>query len=362
MFHVQIEPREQATLSQRFVGIAVSIAAVLGSLSLIFALVGVSPGGALWVLISTSFSSIYSITETLVKTTPIIFTGLAVACALKMKLWNIGAEGQLYMGAFGAVWAAQTFSALPAPLLIPLMMISGMVCGALLGGIVGLLKRTLHVNEILTSLMLNYVATSLVNYFIYGPWRDPANPGFPITARFVPAARLPKLPDARLHIGFLLAVLTAFIVWLVIEKTSWGYEVKATGESLGGAQYAGMPIGRNILVIFLICGAIGGLAGVCEVSGLHYKLQPGNVSSNYGSLGIIVAWLSNAHPIFILFTAFFTGILLIGSESLQVSLGISSDLVQIIIGLLLACILLSKFFQENRLHITFAGTKEGEHV
>lgn len=280
---------------------------------------------------------------------------MAVAVALKMKLWNIGAEGQLYMGAFGAVWAAQTFSKWPSGALIPILIISGMLCGAFWGFIVGYLKKSLNVNEILTSLMLNYVATSLVNYFIYGPWRDPKNPGFPITKVFVKAARLPNVGNSRLHIGLFLAIIFAVVIWVLIKKTGWGFEIKAAGESLGGASYAGININRNTVLVFILCGAIAGLAGACEMSGLRYKLQPGNVSSGYGSLGIIVAWLSNANPLIIIIVSFLASILLIGSENLQVSMKVSSNLVQIIIGLLLVIVLVGKFFNNNRIIIVKKG-------
>jgi simple sugar transport system permease protein len=326
---------------------------MLLALAVVFKAVGVAPGRALASLLTTAFTSGYHFSEALVKTTPIIFTGLAVTCCLKMRLWNIGAEGQLYMGAFGAVWAAQTFKSLPAWVLVPLMIICAGACGGALGALVGFLKKRLGVNEILTSLLLNYVATSLVNYFTYGPWRDPANPGFPITTRFTPAAQLPTFFNTRLHVGFPLALAAAALIWFLIEKTSFGYEIRATGESAGGARYAGIPIGRNIALIFALSGLLAAMAGFGEVAGLHHKLQPGNVSSNYGSYGILVAWLAGANPLALIPVAFCTGALLIGAESLQISLGVSSDMVQITIGLLLAIILICKFFIDNRLVIVF---------
>lgn len=353
--------KNEADGKKTAVMVLLSVIAIVIVLALIFLAIGVSPVTGLWKIVTTSFGSGYDFSETLVKTTPIIFTGLAVSCALKMKLWNIGAEGQLFMGAFGAVWAEQAFSGLPGFLVIPLMMLSAMVCGGVFGAIAGVLKKTLNVNEILTTLMMNYVAISLVNYFIYGPWRDPENPGFPITARFAPAARLPQAFNTRLHLGFVFALVTAVILWFVIDKTSWGYEIRAAGESTGGAKYAGIPVGRNILLVLLISGAVAGLAGMCEVSGLHYKLQPGNISSNYGSLGIIVAWLSGAHSLAVVCTAFCAGILLIGTESLQITMGVSSDMVQIIIGLLLISILVCKYFSMYRVSLRKGEGKEESH-
>lgn len=351
MLCIRTEPRGEMRPINWLIMIASCLAGVLGVLVIVFIAVKASPTKALWIMFSMPLSSAYHFSETLVKTTPIIFTGLAVGLALKMKLWNIGAEGQMHMGALGAVWAAQTFSHLPAIALIPLMMLSAMLCGAFISGIVGLLKRWLNVNEILTSLLLNYVATSLLNYFIYGPWRDPRNPGFPLTPTFAPAAWLPVLKGTRLHLWFLLALLLAFILWVLIERSKWGYEIRATGESQGAARYAGIPVERNIVVVFVLCGAIAALGGMGEIAGLHHKLQPGNVSSNYGSLGIIVAWLAGANPLGIILAALLAGVLLKGSEALQISMGVPSDIVQITIGLLLASILICKFFKDNKLVI-----------
>jgi simple sugar transport system permease protein len=337
--------------------IIICTAFIISLLTGIFLSIKINPIRALWVMFSTSFSSFYHFTETLVKMTPIVFTGLAVGCALKMKLWNIGAEGQLYMGAFGTVWVAQSFANLPGFLLIPLMVLAALFCGALWGALAGVLKRLIQVNEILTTLLLNYVAVSFVNYFIYGPWRDPRNPGFPITQVFVRSAWLPRLFNTRLHIWFIAAFVLALLVWILIERTSWGFEIRAAGESLSGAKYAGIPVERNIILIFMLSGAIAGLAGMGEAAGIHHKLQPGNISANYGSLGIIVAWLSGANPFGTILVAFLGGVLLKGAENLQVTMGVSSNVVQIMIGLLLASFLICIFFKDNKITLIFKGGK-----
>lgn len=331
-----------------------------GLMALIFLAIGISPLEAFYQMYLGAFGDRYAFSEVLVKATPLMFTGLAVALALKMRLWNIGAEGQLYLGAFGATWAAQTFGAggLPPLLLLPAMILSAMLCGALWGGIVGFLRERLGVNEILTSLMLNYVGISWVNYFIYGPWRDPRSPGFPITKMYVPEAWLSQFMDTRLHSGLILALLAGFALWVLIEKSRWGFEIRATGESWGAAQYAGIPVQRNIVLVFLLSGALAALAGMSEVAGLHHKLQPGNVSANYGYTGIIVAWLANAHPLGVLLVAFLTGIIFVGADSLKITLGVSSDVVQIILGLIIICLLIGNFFRTHRISIRRAGEQE----
>jgi simple sugar transport system permease protein len=253
------------------------------------------------------------------------------------------------MGAWGATLVALTFTELPAYLMIPFMMLAAMTAGALLSGIAGALKRWLNVNEILTSLLLNYVAISFLNYFIFGPWRDPDSFGFPVTAGFVEAARLPRIAGTRVHAFLFLALGLAFLMWILIEKTGWGYEIRAAGESPSAAKYAGIPVERNIVVVFLICGALAGLGGMGEMAGLHYRLREGVVANNFGGYGIIVAWLAGAHPLHIVLVALCAGVLFRGCESLQITMNVSSTMVQILIGTLLASVLIAKFFKDNRL-------------
>lgn len=352
---LQFEPRAKLSRTADALMIAASLLFIFAALSVVFLCIGVDPLKAIAGMCTSAFQSGYYFSEALVRATPLILTSLAVCVCLRMRLWNIGAEGQLFMGAFGAVLVEQSCEDLPAVPLILLMILAAMVCGGLWGGLVGLLKRWLNVNETLTSLLLNYVATSWMNYLIYGPWRDPASPGFPITRKFVRAAYLPQLFGSRLHAGFFIALLAAFVVWYLLERTTFGFEIRATGESMEGARYAGIPIKRNILLVFVIAGALAALAGFGEVAGLHHKLQPGNVSNNYGSYGIIIAWLCGANPLVIIFGAVLGGILLVGAESLQVTMGVASDNVQITIGLLLVCILVSKFFMDHKIVVKKAG-------
>ena len=321
-------------------------------MGVVFCLIGVDPLAAYREIYLGAFEDWYTISEVLVRATPLIFTGLAVAVALKMRLWNIGADGQLFMGAFGATWAAQTFCGLPWPALIPLVIICGMAAGAFWGLIVGFLKERLDVNEILTSLLLNYVAVSLVHHYIYGPWRDPLVPGFPITARFVPSACFPQFFDTRLHLGLILAIAIAVILWVVIEKTKWGYEIRSAGESAGAAEYAGINVRRNIIIVFLLSGALAGMAGVSEIAGVHHKLQPGGISTGYGYTGIIIAWLANANPLGVIIGALLTGAIFIGADNLKITMGVSSDMVMVFIGTIMFLLLIGDFFKKFRIKIT----------
>lgn len=359
MIRISSEPRSEISRLSKFKTYGIGLLIIVALLSIIFMIVGVNPRQAMIKISVSSFQSSYAMSEALVKTIPIIFTGLAVAIGLKMKLWNIGAEGQLYMGAFGAFLIAQTFPDLPKIVLLPMMIISAMIAGGLWGWLPGIMKKNLKVNEILTSLMLNYVAISWMNYLIYGPWKDSQNPGFPVTAPISATARLPQFFNTRLHAGLFISLFAGFLLWFLIEKTSWGYEIRAIGESSESAKYAGMPIDKNIVVVFIICGALAGIAGMCQISGLQYKLQPNNLSSNYGSLGIIVAWLSNANPLGVIGVSFIAGVMLMNAENLQITMGVSSDMVQIIIGLILTNVLICQFFVNNRIYVK---NKEGELV
>ncbi|HNU04720.1 MAG TPA: ABC transporter permease, partial [Anaerolineae bacterium] len=226
-------------------------------------LVGVNPIETYKAMLHGAFGSAYAISETLVRATPLMLTGLAVSVAFRMLFWNIGAEGQLAMGAFAASGVAlflpKLVPGISAWWLLPAMLVGGFVGGALWALIPAMLKAFLSVNEIITTLMLNYVAILWIQYLYYGPWKDPLGFGFPGTAPFVDAAWLPRLKDTawlpqlfntgRLHWGLALAIVAAFVVWLILGRTRWGYEIKIIGENPRAARYAGISIVRNILLV-----------------------------------------------------------------------------------------------------------------
>ncbi len=355
---ISILPRRNATRARVAIDTSINVIVTLVLLSLVFLAAGANPLQAIWVLISTGFSSTYAFSEVLVKTAPLILTGLAVAVALKMRLWNIGADGQLYMGALGTIWACRMFADFSAPLLVPILLLSSMAFGALWSGIAGLLKMKLNVNEILTTLMLNYVATSLVAFFVYGPWKDPMAAGFPRTAYIPEAAELPQFAGTRVHMGLLFAVVAALLVWFLLHKTVWGFEIRMTGESQGVAQYAGINTSRNTLLVFLLCGALAGLAGMGEISGVYRRLQQSNLIAGYGNYGVIVAWLAKAHPLHVIWIALVFAAVLVGADTLQVEMGISSDIVQIILGAIMCSVLCIEFFRKNTIQISFRAKEE----
>jgi simple sugar transport system permease protein len=286
--------------------------------------------------------------ETVVKAIPLTLTGLAVAVAFRVKLWNIGAEGQFYAGVLAATALALGFPNLPGPALIPAMLSAGMLAGALWALVPAVLRAWLEVNEIISSLMLNYVAVLLADYFIFGPWRDPKGFNFPVTATFSDNARLPVLVEGtRIHLGLVFALVVTTLVWL-LGHTRRGFEFKVMGESLNVARYAGIKVTRNIILAFLLSGAIAGLAGMSEVTGVAGRLQQG-LSPGYGYTAIIVAWLARLNawaigPVALLFGG------LVASGFTMQRIGVPSGLVTLLQGIILFCVLAGESLSRRLLY------------
>jgi simple sugar transport system permease protein len=284
----------------------------------------------------TSF--IQNFSETVVKAIPLILAALGVALAFRARLWNIGAEGQFYGGVLVSTGLALSFPNLPAPVIIPLMVAGGLLGGAIWGLLPGLLRSWLDVNEIISSLMLNYVALLLADYFIFGPWKDPKGFNFPVTASFSDEARLPVLVEGtRIHFGLVFAIVAAGLVWLLVSRTKWGFELKVMGDNLKAARYAGINITRNIIIAFMVSGALAGLAGMSEVTGVAGRLQQ-NISPGYGYTAIIVAWLARLNPWAIILVAILFGGLVSSGFTMQ-RVGVSSGLVTLLQGIVLFCVL-----------------------
>ena len=324
--------------------ISVLLALLLGAIFL--ALTGEKPLAVYKIMFMDSLGSKYGIMETMVKAIPLMLTSLGVSLAFKMKLWNIGAEGQLYMGAMGATWLPLTFPSLPIYLMLPGMMVLGMIAGGLWALLTAIPRAVWKVNEIITTLMLNYVAIFWVDYLVYGPWRDPEGSGFPITASFVEAARLPGLGGTRIHAGLFFAMGIAIILAIVFKYSRWGYSINVIGSSERAAHYAGMNIKRNILLVMFLSGAIAGLAGMAEVSGIIGKLQHG-ISPGYGYTAIIVAWLSKLNPLAILIVSVLFGALQVGGYAVQVE-GVPAAVATMLQGAILFFVLGGEIFTNYR--------------
>lgn len=288
-------------------------------------------------MFSGAFGTRYGLSEVVVKAIPLTLTGIGVALAFRMQLWNIGGEGQLYMGAIAATWVALSFPGGSIWWVLPGMVLLGMLAGGLWALVSAIPRAYWGANEIITTLMLNYIAIFSVDYLVFGPWKDPQGFNFPLTAQFSPSAILPALGDTRIHAGLFFCLVLIVIFYLVIYRTGWGYEIRVTGENPGAARYAGMNIKKNILLVMFFSGAICGLAGMTEVSGIAGRLQQG-LSPGYGFTAIIIAWLSRLNPFAIIIVAFLFGGLQVGGYIVQTS-GIPPSMVSMLQGLLLFFVL-----------------------
>ncbi|MDM8518845.1 ABC transporter permease [Anaerolineales bacterium HSG6] len=275
-----------------------------------------------------SFGSWAVFSDTMVKATPLILVGLACTVAFKMKLWNIGAEGQFYLGAFAAslvVLVPLVPAGTPKPIVLLVMMIMGMLGGALWGLIPGYLKAYFNINEIITTLMLNYVAIQWNNFWIFNSFSDA---GFQMTPSFDKSAWLPRLADyARqyrflsgmtLHLGVVIALVATVVVWWILARSRWGYEINLIGDNPLAARYAGLNIKQNIVLVMMFSGALAGLAGMAEVSGVVHRLQE-RISPGYGFTGIIIAWLAKLNPFAVIPVSILFGALILAGREIQPS-------------------------------------------
>ena len=334
--------------------LASRVAAVLLALAvdaLILLAYGVDPGYAYSEIIRGSLLSFYGLSEVVVKFIPLALCAYGLALAYRAGVWNIGAEGQLLMGALAATWVALFAPRPPTTLAIPLMYAAGFAAGALWALIPAVLKVTLSVNEVLTTFMLNLVAEKLLEYLVYGPWRGPREWGFPQTAPFPPYARLPTVPGTRIHYAtLLLAACSAVIVYVVERLTVLGYEIRVVGDNVDAARYAGVRIWLVVLASMLISGGLAGLAGVGEVAGVQGRLRP-RISPGYGYTAIVVAWLGGLNPISVTIASLLYSVLLVGGDMLQVTVGLPAAMVQVFNGSILLAVVGMEIAAKYRLVI-----------
>lgn len=296
-------------------------------------LAGANPIAAYAEFLIVPLTSRFSALEVLVAATPILLAGTAVALAFRGGYWNIGAEGQLLVGAIAAAAIGQ-IGALPQVVAIPAIIIGGALGGAAWALGPALLRVRFGIDEVVTTLLLNPVALLLVNALLHGPWRDPVS-GFPESPRIAEAAEFPQLLDrSRVHLGFVVAVLVVLAVGYVVARTPVGLRLRAVGLSPHGARFAGIDVGRTLLITALVSGAIAGIAGASEVAGIQYRLTSG-LSPGYGYTGIVVATLGTLTMPGVLLAALFLGDLTVGASSAGRALGIPSQLGAVVQGTLL---------------------------
>jgi ABC-type uncharacterized transport system permease subunit len=310
---------------------AVFLALLLGSGFILF--VGENPLTAYKILFVESLGSMRNLATTLQRATPLMFTGLAVAFGYRAGLFNIGAEGQLYMGGFAAAWVGFTFTGLPRLVHLPLAIIAGMLGGAFWGAIPGFLKAKLGVHEVINTIMLNFIALFLTDWLATGPFHGGS--WVPETARVSATAALARLyPPTRLSTGIFLALAAALVAYLILWRTKQGYELRAVGLNPHAAEYGGINVARNTILAMAISGALAGLAGTEQILGLHNRFIV-RFSADLGFMGVAVALLGKNHPIGVIFAAILFGALQTGSAAMDRLTSVPRELITIIQALII---------------------------
>ena len=329
-------------------------ALAVGAVVLLF--LGVNPFEAYGALVEGAFGSPNAMAETLVKATPLLLVGLGICIAFRGNVINIGGEGQMIIGAIFATIIGLSLTGLPGWLMIILAMLMGFIGGAFWGAIPGFLKAYFNVNEILSTIMMNAIAVQIMNFLLRGPMIDPAQlelaSKIPQTARLLEAFRLPRLAPTRLHLGFLFAVILAFLVYIFLWKTTLGYRIRAVGQSHHAARYAGINVKKNIVLALLLSGAFAGLAGAIQVYGVNYRMiTDGSASGFTGSAGfngIVAALFGQLHPLGTIPASIFFGALLVGANKMQRVMQVPSALITTLNGLVVIFVVSSEYFQRRR--------------
>lgn len=341
-----VKRQEPLGWSSCFVLIGAILLSLLLSGFLLF-IGGTSPIDGIVVLFQGAFGSQYAFEDALLKATPIFLCSLGVAIAFRLQVWNIGAEGQFALGAVGATWMALSLPEAPAYVVLPAMIAMAALAGGLWGLIPAVLRQKLKTNEIIVTLMMNYIAILILDYLVYGIWKDPASFGFPMTSEFSAAAIVGKIGSSNFSWGLLHCLVLGTCLWVFLRFTRIGFEIKAAGDNVRAAKYAGIPYDRLVMLVMIISGALAGWAGFLEASSTVNRLQP-SIMSGYGYTAIVVAWLARLNPFFIGVASFMLAGLRVGVEALQLDLQIPAAFGGIIEGLILLTVLAGGLFSQYR--------------
>ena len=347
---MRLERRAHRPLFLVLVSPLIAVAAALAIAGILIAMAGAPVFEAYWRIVTGAFGTRLAATETFTRATPLILTGLAAAVAFRARLWNIGAEGQFYVGAIAvAALGSSTLAALPGPLLIPILFAAGALAGMLLMLLPLWLRLRFSVDEVVTSLLLNFVAVLFVSLLVEGVLKDPLAFGWPQSLPVSDHALLPKLiMRSRLHIGLPVAVAAAIIVHLLQSRTVFGLRTRAAGLSPAGAAFAGVPLGLTLIKVACLSGGLAGLAGAIEVMGVKGYVTT-DLSPGYGYSGIIVAMLANLHPVGVIAAAVFTAAMFVGADGMSRALGIPTYIADVIVSLSLLTMLVALFFTQYRI-------------
>lgn len=346
-----VEARGKPPVATR---IAAAVGAAIAALVLVaipVALAGANPLDAFGLMLKGAFGTMFAVGETLTRATPMIFTGLAAAIAFRARLWNIGAEGQLFAGALGAVLVGSALLNLPWPVALPAVLIAGFVAGAVLMLIPAALKLRFGADEVVITLLLNFVIILFIQMLVEGPLKDPMALGWPQSIPVTAAADLPTLmPRLRMHWGLIIAILSAIVLAIIVRRTVLGFEIRAVGENKAAARFAGLPVDMTIIKVAILSGGLAGLAGASEVAGVKGYLST-DLSPGFGYSGIVVAMLAGLSPIGAIFAAVFVAAVFVGADSMSRAIGVSNYIADLTVALALLCVLVSGFFLRYRVRL-----------
>jgi ABC-type uncharacterized transport system permease subunit len=338
-------------------------ALIIGAVMLL--LLGVNPVVAYKALWDGAFGSANAFAETLVKATPLLLVGLGICISFRGDVINIGGEGQMIIGGILATWIGLTFTGLPGWLAITLAMFAGFFGGAIWGGIPGYLKAYFNVNEILSTVMMNAIAVQIMNFMMRGPMLDPIQAAkaskIPQTARLIEAFRLAHWSPTRLHLGALIAVILAILVYILLWRTTLGYRIRAVGMNPHASRYAGIKVPRYIVMSLLLSGAFAGLAGAIQVYGVNYRMitdgSASGFTGNAGFNGIVAALFGQLHPLWTIPASILFGALLVGANQMQRVVQVPSALITALNGLVVVFVVSSEFLRRRRQRQRLAHAK-----
>jgi simple sugar transport system permease protein len=349
---IRFEARDHPSIAVRVAAPLVSAALALALSAVPLAAAGAPIWNAFVLMLDGAAGSLFAATETLTRATPLIFTGLAAAIAFRARIYNIGGEGQLYMGALAAVAVGSGAVAAPAPILVAVMLAAAALAGALMMLGPALLKVRLGIDEVVTTLLLNFVVLLFVQMMLEGPMKDPMGGGWPQSEPVVDAAMLPPIvARMRLHAGFVIALAASVLAQIIISRTVLGLRIKAVGDNPAAARFAGIGLTVTTIVVALLSGGLAGLAGASEVAGLKGYLTA-DLSRGFGYAGIVVAMLAGLQPLACVPAAIFIAGVFVGADTMSRALGISNYIADLIVALALLCTLVSGLFVRARLRWT----------
>ena len=327
---------------------AIVITLILSAIPILLA------GGHLWksyfYLFYGALGTRFNLLETFVKASPLLLTGLAVAFAFRAKFWNIGAEGQLLAGALTATVLGVSLGGIPGVLVLPVIILAGFLAGGIWAAIPGILKTKLKVDDVVSTLLLNYVMIHIMGALLFGPLQQPGS-SWPRSSAIIEAAQYPiLLTRSRFHMGILIALLAVLVIWFINKRTIFGYRSKAVGVNVRAAHFGGINTTSVIVWTALVSGGLAGLAGVGELCALQYRLIM-DISPGYGYSGIVIAMLGNLHPVGVLFSSLFFSVIIVGAQTMSRMTGVPTYIAEVIQGMALMIMLIFLLFTEYRIRV-----------